>query len=79
MGLALEARLFLIKITLSIEAPETGTFNEAAINMGQIGDTSRWRAKEERRINMWNEMGFWEGGVMPNTCSDITSLASFQP
>ena len=37
---------------------------EAGIN---IDDTSRWRAKEEKRANMSNDKGFWEGGVMPNT------------
>ena len=36
---------------------------------------SRWGAKEEKRVN---EKGFWEGGVVPNTCSDIRSHAGFQ-
>ena len=40
---------------------------------------SRWGAKEEKRVKVSNEKGFWEGGVMPNTCGDDeTSLASFQ-
>ena len=39
---------------------------------------SRWGAKEEKRENVLNEKGFWEGGVIPNTCSDIRSHASFQ-
>ena len=37
---------------------------------------SRWGAKEEKRV--LNEKGFWEGGVIPNTCSDTRSHASFQ-
>ena len=51
---------------------------EANIDVGHVGDTSRWRAKEERRVNMLNEKGIWEGGVIPNACSDARSLASFQ-
>ena len=39
---------------------------------------SRWGAKEEKRVNMLNEKGFWEGGVMPNTYGDVNGLASFQ-
>ena len=50
---------------------------EADINMGHIGHTSRWRVKEKRRVKILNEKGFWEGGVIPNTCSGIRSLASF--
>ena len=38
---------------------------------------SRWEAKEEK-TRVLNEKGFWEGGVIPNTCSDIRSPASFQ-
>ena len=36
------------------------------------------RAKDKKRVNMLNEKGFWEGGVIPNTSSDERSLASFQ-
>ena len=32
----------------------------------------------EKSGKMLNEKGFWEGGVIPNTCDDETSLASFQ-
>ena len=39
---------------------------------------SRWGAKEEKRGKVLNEKGFWEGGVMPNTCGDENGLASFQ-
>ena len=39
---------------------------------------SRWGAKEEKRVKVLNEKGFWEGGVMPNTYSDVNGLASFQ-
>ena len=39
---------------------------------------SRWGAKEEKRVKVLNEKGFWEGGVMPNTYGDINGLASFQ-
>ena len=46
--------------------------------MGLIGDMSSWGAKEEKRVKVLNEKGFWEGGVIPNTCSDIRSHASFQ-
>ena len=35
-------------------------------------------AKEEKRVKVLNEKGFWEGGVMPNTYGDVNSLASFQ-
>ena len=48
---------------------------EANIN---IEDMRRWRAKEERHVKMLNDKGFWEGGVIPNTCSDVRRLASFQ-
>ena len=37
---------------------------------------STWGAKEEKRV--LNEKGFWEGGVIPNTYSEISSHASFQ-
>ena len=50
---------------------------EANLDMGHVGDASRWREKEERRVNMLNEKGLWEGGVILNTCSDTRSLASF--
>ena len=39
------------------------------------------QADGERRkkwVNMFNEKGFWEGGVVPNTHNDERSLASFQ-
>ena len=39
---------------------------------------SRWGAKEEKRVKVLNEKGFWEGGVMPNTYGDVNGLASFQ-
>ena len=39
---------------------------------------SRWGAKEEKRVKVLNEKGFWEGGVIPNKCSDIRSNAGFQ-
>ena len=63
-----------------LEAPEAGAFNvyKQRQYMGLIGDMSRRRAKEERRVKILNEKGFWEGGVIPNTCSDIGSLASSQ-
>ena len=38
---------------------------------------SRWGAKEEKRVKVLNDKGFWEGGVIPNTCSDIRSHAGF--
>ena len=38
----------------------------------------RWVAKEEKRGNMLNEKGFWEGGAIPNTYGDVNGLASFQ-
>ena len=38
---------------------------------------SRWGAKEEKRVKMLNEKGFWEGGVMPNTYGDVNGLATF--
>ena len=34
---------------------------------------SRWGAKEEKRVKVLNEKGFWEGGVMPNTYGDASS------
>ena len=46
--------------------------------MWDLGDMSRWGAKEEKRVKVLNEKGFWEGGVMPNTCGDVNGLASFQ-
>ena len=39
---------------------------------------SRWGAKEEKRVNMLDEKGFWDGGVIPNTYGDVNGLASFQ-
>ena len=39
---------------------------------------SRWGAKEEKRVKVLNEKGFWEGGVMPNTYDDVNGLAGFQ-
>ena len=39
---------------------------------------SRWGAKQEKRVKVLNEKGFWEGGVMPNTYGDVNGLASFQ-
>ena len=39
---------------------------------------SRWGAKEEKRVKVLNEKGFWEGGVMLNTYADVNGLASFQ-
>ena len=39
---------------------------------------SRWGVKEEKRAKVLNEKGFWEGGVVPNTCSDARSHAGFQ-
>ena len=41
--------------------------------MTQAGGEQRGRSGK-----MLNEKGFWEGGVIPNTCNDETSLASFQ-
>ena len=48
---------------------------EAIINMG-LGGHQQVRG-EGRKAGV-NEKGFWEGGVIPNTCSDIRSHASFQ-
>ena len=42
-----------------------------------LSDASRWRARGKGGKKL-NEKGFWEGGVIPNTCSDIRSHASFQ-
>ena len=39
---------------------------------------SSWRAKEEKGVNMLNAKGFWEGGVIPNTCGEVKNLSSFQ-
>ena len=39
---------------------------------------SRWGAKEEKRVKVLNEKGFWEGAVMPNTYGDVNVLAGFQ-
>ena len=39
---------------------------------------SRWGAKEEKRVKVLNEKGFWEDGVMPNTYGDVNGLARFQ-
>ena len=49
---------------------------EAIIHMGlrgheQVGSEGR------KAVKVLNEKGFWEGGVIPNTCSDIRSPASF--
>ena len=32
----------------------------------------------EGKVNMLNETGFWEGGVIPRTYNDESSLANFQ-
>ena len=50
---------------------------EAIINMGlrgheQVGSEGR------KAVKVLNEKGFWEGGVIPNTCSDIRRHASVQ-
>ena len=37
------------------------------IQIWDIGDTGKWRTKEERLVNMLNEKVFWEGGAMLNT------------
>ena len=40
-------------------------------------DAGRWRARGKGAKRL-SEKRFWEGGVIPNTCNDETSLASFQ-
>ena len=52
-------------------------FEAIIIHMGlrgheQVGSEGR------KAVKVFNEKGFWEGGVIPNTCSDIRSPASFQ-
>ena len=39
---------------------------------GQVASEGRKRAR------ILSEKGFWEGGVIPNACSDARSLANFQ-
>ena len=48
---------------------------EAIINMGLRGHE---QVGSEGRKAVLNEKGFWEGGLIPNTCGDVNGLASFQ-
>ena len=50
---------------------------EAIINMGLRGH-EQVGSEGKKAVNMLDEKGFWEGGVIPNTCSAIRSPASFQ-
>ena len=49
---------------------------ERIIDMGLRGHEQV--GSEGRKTRVLNEKGFWEGGVIPNTCSDIRSHAGFQ-
>ena len=49
---------------------------EVIIDMGLSGHEQV--GGEEKRVNMLNEKGFWEGGVITNTYGDVNGLASFQ-
>ena len=51
-------------------------FFEVIMDMGLRGHEQV--GSEGRKTRVLNEKGFWEGGVIPNTCSDIRSHAGFQ-
>ena len=54
-----------------LEAPETGTFNVRSRYQYGTYRGRRWRAKEKDGSTCFLQKGFWEGGVVPNICSDI--------
>ena len=62
-----------------LEAPETGAFSVGSkYQHGTYRGDEQVASEGRRRVKMQNEKGFWEGGVTPNTCSDIRTFASFQ-
>ena len=60
-----------------LEAPETGTVG-SRYQYGTYRGHKQLASEGKRRVNMLYEKRFWEGGVMPNACNEIRSLASFQ-
>ena len=52
-------------------------FFEVIIDMGLRGH-EQVGSEGKKAVKVLNEKGFWEGGVIPNTCSGIRSPASFQ-
>ena len=51
---------------------------EAKINEGYRGHGQVASEGRKTCVNMLNEKGFWEGGAIPNTYSDVRSIANFQ-
>ena len=86
LGLFCEAKIGLQAFGRFVQAPETGSRNgrsmlEEKTNVGYRGHgqvASEGRKRCVNMLNMLNEKGFWEGGVIPNTYSDVRSIANFQ-
>ena len=45
----------------------------------EVSEVTQTGGEQRKKwVNMLNEKGFWEGGVIPNTYNDERSLVSFQ-